>query len=189
MPHELPELVSVVFEVSDEDTSELKHAAQANLQGLAVTAEARKLAKELAERYPRQGDAKGRHYARIKTKAAYENTNAAFLAELLSAYADERRGRWLRCSLDKDWFKGKRVTYRMFDDVWKALLEFSRTYKCQMFVSTHSSECIEAAADLAQETPEDFSIMRTVLEKGQTKVRHFGGDKFVEAQEEHVDIR
>jgi hypothetical protein len=133
MPHELPELVSVVFEVSDEDTRELQHAAQANLQASAITAEARELTKELAERYPRQGDAKGKHYARIKTKAAYENTNAAFLAELLSAYADERRGRWLRCSLDKDWFKGKRVTYRMFDDVWKSwtdagLVEFKKGY-------------------------------------------------------------
>jgi hypothetical protein len=133
---QIPELVSVVFEVSDEDTSELKHAPQANLQASAITTEARQLTKELAERYPRKGDAKGRHYARIKTKPAYENANAAFLAELLSAYADERRGRWLRCSLDKDWFKGKRITYRMFDDVWKSwtgagLVEFKKGYPGQ----------------------------------------------------------
>jgi predicted ATP-dependent endonuclease of OLD family len=73
--------------------------------------------------------------------------------------------------------------------VWKALVEFSRIYKCQLFLSTHSAECIEAAASLAEEAPKEFSIIRTVLENGETKIRHFGGDKFVEALEEHVDIR
>jgi len=53
----------------------------------------------------------------IKTKEKYENATAAFLAELLGAYGDEFRGSWLRCSLDKDDFKGQHVTLRMFNHV------------------------------------------------------------------------
>jgi hypothetical protein len=63
------------------------------------------------------GKPNGKQYARVKTKEKYENANAAFLAELLAAYGDEFRGGWLRCSLDKDRFKGQRVTLRLFDHV------------------------------------------------------------------------
>ena len=81
------------------------------------------------------------------------------------------------------------IYYKRLPMVWKALLEFSRVYNCQLFVSTHSGECIDAAATLAQETPEEFSVMRTVLEKGETQVRHFNGDRFGDAIEENIEIR
>jgi hypothetical protein len=70
--------------------------------------------------YPRKPGAREKPYARIKTKEAYENANAAFLAELLAAYGDEYRGGWIRCSLDKERRKGQRVTTRLFDDVRKS---------------------------------------------------------------------
>src|SRR5215211_7684923 len=112
----------VVTERPD-DADELKHAPLASLRASAATKEAKALVSELAERYPRQRDAQGKHYARVKTKAAYENANAAFLAELLVAYGDEYRGGWIRCSLDKDDFKDQRVSYRMFNDVRQSWTE------------------------------------------------------------------
>jgi hypothetical protein len=112
-------LVSRVFGVPDrpEDADELKHAPLANLRATAASTQAKALVSELADRYPRQANAQGKHYARVKTKEGYKNANAAFLAELLSAYGDDYRGGWIRSSLDKDNFKGQRVTYRMFNDV------------------------------------------------------------------------
>jgi hypothetical protein len=109
----------VVISGAPELVDELKHAPLANLKATAATGEAKALASELAERFPRQaiGRANGKQYARVKTKEKYENANAAFLAELLAAYGDEFRGGWLRCSLDKDRFKGQRVTLRLFDHV------------------------------------------------------------------------
>src|SRR6267142_4084538 len=119
------ELVVREFVVADrpDDADELRHAPLANLRASAASTEARALVSELAAHYPRKGDAQGKHYARVKTKAAYENANAAFLAELLAAHGDEYRGGWIRCSLDKDRFKGQHVSYRMFDDVRKSWTE------------------------------------------------------------------
>jgi Fe-S cluster assembly ATPase SufC len=79
--------------------------------------------------------------------------------------------------------------YKKLSFVWRALLEFSVTYRCQLFVSTHSAECIEAAGELAKESPGDFSIIRTVLESGETAIRQFAGDKFIEALEDRIDVR
>ena len=77
-------LVSRVFEVADrpDDADELKHAPLANLRASTASTEAKMLVSELAELYPRQADAQGKHYTRVKTKAAYENANAAFLCEI-----------------------------------------------------------------------------------------------------------
>ena len=118
-------LVVREFVVSDrpDDADELKHAPLANLRASAASTEAKALVSELAERYPRQANAQGKHYARVKTKAGYEHANAGFLAELLAAYGDDFRGGWIRCSLDKDNFKGQRVSYRMFNDVRQSWTE------------------------------------------------------------------
>jgi hypothetical protein len=96
---------------------ELEFAPLANLRSSAESAEAKALVRSLSERYPRKPGADKKPYARDKTKAAYESANAAFLAELLAAHGDEYRGGWIRCSLDKDKFKGQRVSWRLFNDV------------------------------------------------------------------------
>jgi hypothetical protein len=96
---------------------ELEFAPLANLRGSAESSEAKALASNLAERFPRKPGDRKKPYARIKTKEPYENANAAFLAELLAACGDEYRGGWIRCSLDKRKRTGQRVTSRLFEDV------------------------------------------------------------------------
>jgi hypothetical protein len=112
---------------------ELEHAPLANLRATAESPDAKALASHLAERYPRKPGAREKPYARIKTKDAFENANAAFLAELLAAYGDEYRGGWIRCSLDKENRKGQRVSHRMFSDVRQSwteagLVQFKKGY-------------------------------------------------------------
>ena len=97
----------------------------ANLRSTVATAEAQALVKQLANRYPRKsftqtGHYRIRHYRRIKTRAAYEIATAAFLAELLLACSDDRRDRWLSCSLDRNRFIAQQVSFRMFDHVRKS---------------------------------------------------------------------
>jgi hypothetical protein len=55
-----------------------------------------------------------------RCKAGFELAIAAFLAELLAAHGDERRGGWIRCSLNKDDRKGQAVTSRQFANVREA---------------------------------------------------------------------
>lgn len=79
--------------------------------------------------------------------------------------------------------------YKRLPLVWKALLEFAREYDCQIFASSHSRECLDAAATLAKASPDEFCVIRTVQKDGEAKIRQFGGDKFIDAMDEDIEIR
>ena len=101
---------------------ELRYAPLANLRGRSESDAAKALVDHLADKYPRQTGKSERvkAYRQVKTKADFELAIAAFLAELLAAYGDERRGGWIKCSLKKDAFKGQTVSSRQFANVRKA---------------------------------------------------------------------
>ena len=102
---------------ASEIADELRYAPLANLRGRSESTEAKALAHRLAEDYPRGAGKKGaKPYRQVKTRAAFELTIGAFLAELLAAHSDTRRGGWIRCSLKKD-FSGKAVTHANFTNV------------------------------------------------------------------------
>jgi hypothetical protein len=105
-----------------EIADELRYAPLANLRGRCESDEAKALVHHLAERYPRgTGKTKSaKAYRQVKTRIGFELAIAAFLGELLAAHGDEWRGGWIRCSLDKDAFKGREVTYRQFANVREA---------------------------------------------------------------------
>jgi hypothetical protein len=97
---------------------ELRYAPLANLRGRSESEEAKALVRLLAEQYPRGGKSKSsKAYRQVKTRNGFELAIAAFLAELLAAHGDERRGGWIRCSLDKKAFTGQAVTQRQFANV------------------------------------------------------------------------
>lgn len=73
--------------------------------------------------------------------------------------------------------------------IWDAILHFSRQYDCQVFASTHSAECLNAAARLAETSPDDFCMMRTVVGLGGTKVRVFDGKRFSDAILANIEVR
>ncbi len=79
--------------------------------------------------------------------------------------------------------------YKRLPLVWDALLRFATQYNCQIFASTHSFECLSAAAALAKNNPNEFAVLRTVMEDGETKLRCFDGFNFAEAVEENIEIR
>jgi ribosomal protein L17 len=107
--------------ISPDLVDELEFAPLANLSGRAETEAAKALVRQLADQYPRAGKSDSiKAYRQVKKRAGFETAIAAFLAELLAAYGDERRGGWLRCSLDKDERKGHRVTWSQFRNVREA---------------------------------------------------------------------
>ena len=73
--------------------------------------------------------------------------------------------------------------------IWSLLLNFASEYKVQIFASTHSRECLEAASDVAAHSPDEFSIIRTVKVDGKSEARQFGGQQFVNALNENIEIR
>ena len=73
--------------------------------------------------------------------------------------------------------------------IWDAILSFSREYDTQLFISAHSSECLQAAARLAEASSDDFSMVRTVISEGVTNVRMFDGDRFANSVLSDIEVR
>jgi hypothetical protein len=98
---------------------ELRYAPLANLRGHSESEEAKALVRHLSEKCPRGAGKNGsaKAYRQVKTRSGFELAIAAFLAELLAAHSDERRGGWIRCSLNKKVFTGQAVTQRQFANV------------------------------------------------------------------------
>jgi hypothetical protein len=79
--------------------------------------------------------------------------------------------------------------YKRLPLIWESLYEIAEHYNSQIFASTHSAECLEAAAAIAEKHPKDFMVIRPVMEDGESKIRQFDGSRFVNAIEEQIDIR
>lgn len=82
------------------------------------------------------------------------------------------------------------IYWNKMPNVWGTLRTMCNKQKVQVFVTTHSLECLEAASLAAEQSPDDFSIIRTIRNKtGAVEVQQFGGKKFVDAMEENLEIR
>ncbi|MEI6135610.1 MAG: AAA family ATPase [Desulfomonile sp.] len=73
--------------------------------------------------------------------------------------------------------------------IWSLILRFASEYNVQIFASTHSRECLEAAADVGKNQRDKFGIIRTVKVKGTVEIRQFDGRRFVDAMDEGIEIR
>jgi len=79
--------------------------------------------------------------------------------------------------------------YDRMADVWMTLRQFCEDEDVQLFASSHSAECLRSLESVIEEYPEDFSLLRTVQESNGCVVRHFQGDQFLAALEEHMEVR
>lgn len=77
------------------------------------------------------------------------------------------------------------VHYSKLTAFWRGLREFAEAEQAQIFASTHSQECLLAAAQVAADKPEDFSVIHV----GPKGVRQFQGDTFIGAMEDDIEIR
>lgn len=78
------------------------------------------------------------------------------------------------------------IYYRRLPIMWESLLDFCKSTDSQIFASTHSGECISAAAALAEKYPDEFSVIHA---NAQGKLRQFGGTSFSDAIKEEIEIR
>lgn len=80
--------------------------------------------------------------------------------------------------------------YKKMPDIWRALYELA--YKCnvQLFISSHSLECLRAAKEVLSEHKEQFHVLRTVRDKNNKyTIREIAGDWLLNAIESDLEIR
>ena len=75
--------------------------------------------------------------------------------------------------------------YRRFPKILETLVDFCNTYNSQIFATTHSGECIAAAAEVARNNPGAFSV----IQASSGTLHQFPGDTFVDAVDENIEIR
>jgi hypothetical protein len=105
------------------------------------------------------------------------------LATLLLSMSDQAGGIILIDEIENGFY------HERLPMVWNSLLDFARQYDCQIFASTHSAECLNAVARLAEKNADEFSMLRTVSEDDGTKVLRFEGERFADAILGNIEVR
>jgi hypothetical protein len=105
------------------------------------------------------------------------------LAAILFAIPNASRGIVLVDEIESGFY------YKLFPKIWTALHAFSVKFDTQLFVSTHSDECLNGAAEVAAEHPKDFSIVRTTKRGEKCTAKQFGGEAFANAVDATIDVR
>ena len=74
--------------------------------------------------------------------------------------------------------------------LWSLLLKMATTHKVQIFATTHSLECIRAAAEVAKSDVGSFSFIRTERsDSGVSTAKLFDGQQFLDAVTGGVEVR
>lgn len=76
-----------------------------------------------------------------------------------------------------------------FPSIWKSIHRFSKIYKTQLFVSTHSSECIKALGETLQANEADFNLLRAERADRDCLIKQFDGDTLLAAIRQKVEFR
>lgn len=63
--------------------------------------------------------------------------------------------------------------------IWRTLLSLLSEYKCQLFASTHSQECLEALVGAVSSDSPDIALLRTDRGENSATVTQFSGKTFM----------
>jgi hypothetical protein len=81
------------------------------------------------------------------------------------------------------------VYFGLFPELWRLLLELAVETETQLFVTTHSRECIDAALPIIGKQPEKFSLIRAYRKGGLNVATIVDGDKAMAVLEAGLEVR
>ncbi len=81
------------------------------------------------------------------------------------------------------------IYYGMYPEFWNALHQFAIESKTQLFLSTHSWECLKAASNVIDKFDKDFSLIQIFQKDGYSKAVVVPGDKAAAAIENGIEVR
>ncbi len=81
------------------------------------------------------------------------------------------------------------IFYRRYTDLWQLMHRLAIERGNQVFVSSHSLECLRAALPVVRDQPTDFTLIRMENTIDGTVVKTFSGAEFAAALEQDVDPR
>jgi hypothetical protein len=81
------------------------------------------------------------------------------------------------------------IYFKHQTEIWRAILAFMREYDSQLFVTTHSEECLRALRDAINGKVDDISLWRMERDAHEPVLRRFSGAAFKAALEMGGEIR
>ncbi|MGA8613548.1 MAG: AAA family ATPase [Xanthobacteraceae bacterium] len=81
------------------------------------------------------------------------------------------------------------IFYDKYTLTWDILNRFSKDYNCQLFITSHSAECLRRLVPIIGDDVGDFSLLRTERENGKCVVRHISGASMKAALKRGGEIR
>ncbi|MBF0098402.1 MAG: AAA family ATPase [Magnetococcales bacterium] len=79
--------------------------------------------------------------------------------------------------------------YETMPKIWSIIHLFARKYNVQIFASTHSWECLQAASEWVERVPEDFTLIQILAPNRHKSIAMHSGNAFVSAMAHHLDVR
>jgi hypothetical protein len=81
------------------------------------------------------------------------------------------------------------IYYEKYEAIWKTLYQFAEDTGNQVFVTSHSDECLKALPDAIGDKVDDFCLLRTERENGACVVRYSSGTSMKAALQGSNEIR
>lgn len=81
------------------------------------------------------------------------------------------------------------IFYEQYPLVWRTLFDLAKKHETQLFISTHSKECLKEVAAIIASNPDDFCLLKVRQEGDQSIVNYFDGTQFAAALEKDGEIR
>jgi AAA15 family ATPase/GTPase len=79
--------------------------------------------------------------------------------------------------------------YQKYGEVWEGIIALAQDHETQLFVSSHSLECLQQAISIVAERPSLFSLLRTQRKGGKCVVKQFAGKDLQAGIEQRIDFR
>jgi AAA15 family ATPase/GTPase len=79
--------------------------------------------------------------------------------------------------------------FERFPSVWKLLHSMATKYRTQLFISSHSRECLSAVGLTLSNNQDDFCLLRSERQDSKCIVDRFNADTLLAALEEGVEFR
>jgi hypothetical protein len=73
--------------------------------------------------------------------------------------------------------------------IWRTLTDLAEHHNTQLFVSTHSQECLRAALPTVKERTDNFTLLRVRRENGHSVIDPFAGEQLESALDKGGEVR
>lgn len=176
------------FKLSPEESAK-------RLSDLSKTDELKDLVALIREVYPDVDDASVEHnagswqvfvkLARMTTKIpiALYSAGASKFVSLMLGIASQEGGCVLIDEIENGFY------YERLTEVWKALYAIASESRCQLFVTTHSQECLRALLPVIEPHSKDFALLKTERRNGEPRVFVSAGEVMAAAIQSGFELR